>query len=292
MHYLVIAVAAISVLLALTMIFYRAHYQCYPGFGHWTAGMSAIALSNIMHAMRGVIPDAIPIVIGNTIFPFAILWFYQGTRKFLDMTDMPRVWYVLPALTFAACSVFYFVADEPGQRIIWFALAVSLPLLFTAVLVLRRWSVERFIFYPIIAFEMILVSILMLARAVWFLFIPEFSFFMDSPFQFYFFMSAMLLQVIIAISFIMLNSERLHKELVSAKEDLKMKITELEQSMSEVKVLSGLLPICASCKRIRDENNNWTQLELYIRARSEAEFSHGICPECAKKLYPEHWDKI
>jgi len=57
--------------------------------------------------------------------------------------------------------------------------------------------------------------------------------------------------------------------------------------MARVKQLSGLLPICASCKKIRDDQGYWTQIEAYIRDRSEAEFSHGICPECAKKLYPE-----
>lgn len=53
-----------------------------------------------------------------------------------------------------------------------------------------------------------------------------------------------------------------------------------------MKYLEGILPVCASCKRIRDDQGNWQQIESYIRARSEADFSHGICPDCAKKLYP------
>lgn len=64
-------------------------------------------------------------------------------------------------------------------------------------------------------------------------------------------------------------------------------IAELQQALSEVKKLSGLLPICASCKRIRDDKGRWSQVEAYIRKHSEAEFSHGICPECRDKLYPE-----
>jgi AmiR/NasT family two-component response regulator len=67
---------------------------------------------------------------------------------------------------------------------------------------------------------------------------------------------------------------------------------ELEQALNKVKVLSGMLPICASCKKIRDDKGYWQQIELYIRDHSEAEFSHGICPECVKKLYPEYYDKI
>jgi hypothetical protein len=62
---------------------------------------------------------------------------------------------------------------------------------------------------------------------------------------------------------------------------------EKEKALLEVKKLTGLLPICASCKKIRDDKGYWNQIELYIRDRSEVEFSHGICPECAKKLYPD-----
>jgi len=64
-------------------------------------------------------------------------------------------------------------------------------------------------------------------------------------------------------------------------------IAQLHQALGEVKTLSGLLPICASCKKIRDDSGYWNQIETYIRDHSEAEFSHSICPECAKKLYPD-----
>jgi CHASE3 domain sensor protein len=60
---------------------------------------------------------------------------------------------------------------------------------------------------------------------------------------------------------------------------------ELQKALSEIKTLSGLLPICASCKKIRDDNGYWNQLELYIRDHSQAEFSHSICPTCADMLY-------
>ncbi|MDU9049893.1 MAG: cache domain-containing protein [Candidatus Electrothrix sp. Rat3] len=65
----------------------------------------------------------------------------------------------------------------------------------------------------------------------------------------------------------------------------------LQQAMSQVKILSGFLPICASCKKIRDDKGYWNQIESYIRKHSEAEFSHGICPDCAEKLYPELYEE-
>jgi hypothetical protein len=64
-------------------------------------------------------------------------------------------------------------------------------------------------------------------------------------------------------------------------------IIELHKALKEVKTLSGFLPICASCKKIRDDKGYWNQIEAYISEHSEAEFSHGICPECAQKIYPD-----
>jgi len=64
-------------------------------------------------------------------------------------------------------------------------------------------------------------------------------------------------------------------------------IAELQASLSRVRTLSGLLPICASCKKVRDDKGYWHQVEAYIRDRSDAEFSHGICPDCMRQLYPE-----
>jgi hypothetical protein len=64
-------------------------------------------------------------------------------------------------------------------------------------------------------------------------------------------------------------------------------IVKLNKALEEVKTLSGFLPICASCKKIRDDKGYWNQIEAYISEHSEAEFSHGICPECIEKLYPD-----
>ncbi len=64
-------------------------------------------------------------------------------------------------------------------------------------------------------------------------------------------------------------------------------IQELQETLGRVKTLSGLLPMCASCRKIRDKQGLWHSLELYIRKHTEADFSHGICPDCRRQLYPE-----
>jgi PAS domain S-box-containing protein len=74
------------------------------------------------------------------------------------------------------------------------------------------------------------------------------------------------------------------KQVEEQREEL---IDALQKALSEVKTLRGFLPICSYCKKIRDDKGYWSQIESYIHKHSDAEFSHGICPECAKKYYPD-----
>jgi len=74
-----------------------------------------------------------------------------------------------------------------------------------------------------------------------------------------------------------------------AEEERKRLILELQEALVQVKTLSGLLPICAACKKIRDDHGYWHQVEVYVENHSNAEFTHGICPECAQRLYPQFY---
>lgn len=72
-----------------------------------------------------------------------------------------------------------------------------------------------------------------------------------------------------------------------AEEAQRKLIARLQGALSKVRLLSGMLPICCSCKKIRDDQGYWEQIEVYIRDHSEAEFTHGYCPECVARLYPK-----
>ncbi|MCX7991494.1 MAG: nuclear transport factor 2 family protein, partial [Proteobacteria bacterium] len=74
-------------------------------------------------------------------------------------------------------------------------------------------------------------------------------------------------------------------------EELKKANEELKKKIEEIQTLKGLLPICASCKKIKDEEGKWEQVEAYITKKTKAMFSHGLCPECAEKLYGEYLNK-
>ena len=86
------------------------------------------------------------------------------------------------------------------------------------------------------------------------------------------------------------SRDELNQEIAERKEAETQRdrlIRDLQTALTEVKTLSGLLPICAHCKKIRDDKGYWTQIESYIHEHSGVEFSHGICQECAKKYYPD-----
>lgn len=90
---------------------------------------------------------------------------------------------------------------------------------------------------------------------------------------------------------------RLNNELIEKNKDLskrnrkmKQKQQELKQALDNIKKLQGLIPICAKCKKIRDDEGFWDQVEVYISKHSDVKFSHGICPDCARLLYPDIFD--
>jgi len=87
----------------------------------------------------------------------------------------------------------------------------------------------------------------------------------------------------IALAVVVVHFVRLER-LRRRERELSLRVNE---ALAQLKVLRGLLPICASCKKVRDDTGYWSQIETYIHERSEAEFSHSICPECMERLYPE-----
>lgn len=84
-----------------------------------------------------------------------------------------------------------------------------------------------------------------------------------------------------------LSIKRLQTELMEQNNHLKQLNEKLERALKEIKVLEEILPICTTCRKIRDDKGNWAPLETYIQTHTDTYFSHGVCPECAKKIYPD-----
>ncbi len=84
-----------------------------------------------------------------------------------------------------------------------------------------------------------------------------------------------------------IENARRYQQIKNSEYRLRKEKEKVEEALAKVKKLSGLLPICSSCKKLRDDKGYWRQIESYIHEHSEVDFSHGICPVCAKKLYPD-----
>jgi hypothetical protein len=80
---------------------------------------------------------------------------------------------------------------------------------------------------------------------------------------------------------------RLNNELINLQRELTKNNRRLQEALDNIKTLKGLVPICSSCKKIRNDGGYWQQVEEYVAEHTEADFSHGLCDECAHKLYPE-----
>jgi hypothetical protein len=88
-----------------------------------------------------------------------------------------------------------------------------------------------------------------------------------------------------------LTLQALQKKMEQKNEAYRFKNQQLREALAQVKTLRGLLPICADCKKIRDDSGYWQDVAIYIRDHSAVEFTHGLCPDCAIRLYPQFYEK-
>lgn len=102
------------------------------------------------------------------------------------------------------------------------------------------------------------------------------------------FLKAIAISIILAVILIAIGVRVFTKITDPIIDGLNGTVSELEKALTEVKTLQGILPICSFCKKIREDDGYWSQVEVYLKQRSDAVFSHGICPECMSKHYPEH----
>lgn len=254
----------------------------------WACGCFMAACALILTAFRGILPDFITIVMANTVIVYGYGSIWSGTRIFLQRSSRLQITLTAPLVI----SPFLFWYSEVSP-----SLKVRTLLVFTMII----------IFSTAIAYELLKTSketngiaqhftgYVYAANAL-FLLILYMPMVLESYNEFYLnsgvFVTGLYLWSFIFVfgftfGMIMMISEKLEEGLKRAETDLRFEKQNLQKTLAEVKTLRGFLPICSHCKKIRDDKGYWNQIESYIRDRSDAEFSHGICPECAEKYYPE-----
>ncbi len=283
-----IADALTTALISLALFFYGKTYKTYPGFKHWTAGSLAASLAFAASALRGTIPEWISVLLVNGAGVFAFIVRLDGVAMFVQGKAVKRFLYAVVPLEMALAGFFYFVHDSIDIRLAMIT-ACACPCIWWIAAIFTDAAIrEKKPFYSMAGVIAMIYGTTSLVRTTfWFLDSPV-GIFDNTLYSAVFFLSVLVFEVWFGLLFLMMNSRRLEEELVAGEKTLKEQVVMLNKAMSEVKVLKGLLPICSSCKKIRDDDGYWTQLETYIDRHSEATFTHGVCPECAARMMTEY----
>jgi hypothetical protein len=262
-----------SILACSCMVYVYFTQKTYDGFRQWVIAFSALACGMVLISLRNILPDFLTIILGNICIGSFSIFLAYGLSAFAGVK--PRIWIYLLAVFLLFSAMFYFTYFQSNVNI-------------------------RIIMYSAFGVIFSVCSIVIIARDIPHA-LPKKSWFLIVYFMFngaWFFlrvlhtlwnkvilhdlMSGGLFEkmtmivsvevsVLCAVGLITINSRRVGYELALAND--------------EIKTLQGFIPICANCKKIRDDKGYWNNLEKYISEHTDAQFSHGICPECAEKLY-------
>lgn len=253
-------------------------HKTYPGFNHWVAGMAVGVLGFFSIALQPLYP-ALGILLANALTSLSVLLVLDGTRRFVRDKRLDPRWYALSLVSAAIGGFLHFVVPSLLGRIWWATLQLGGMAALCGTIWLRGPREGSRRLYRSAAFLSFTYTALLLARAIGLSSEPRFtSLFEPHPREAAFFLVLGLLDMVLLAFYQTLNSERLEEE--------------LRQSRAEVKMLSGILPICAQCKKIRDQGDQWVQVETYVRKHTDAQFSHGFCPDCFRALYPDDVDLL
>ena len=284
------SVCATLFTLSACMVNYLYSRKTFPGFRSWTLASFLSALAVLLLGLRHLLPDFISIISSNTLAIIAMFFFYNGFKSFAgeklnlqlhlvfiivySIVLFPTLTYLTPNLrariiiASIASGGYFLLCGLVHYRQVQQGFLKLNKLLMTTILLLVALRAFRAVYYFISSNN---ISDLISSGGVAGVFILLLS----------------MLSASFLIGLMQLNSQRLEEDNIKQNMLLRERGAELEKALSEIKTLQGILPICSNCKSIRDDKGYWQKLEKFLEERSAAEFSHSICPECAKKLYPD-----
>ncbi|MEW5736573.1 MAG: hypothetical protein AB1921_17140 [Thermodesulfobacteriota bacterium] len=274
------------------MLLYRSRQIVYPGFGHWIAACFFLSLGFLFIVLRGAIPLAASALVGNGLFMTGASLRLDGTRRFLNRPKLPEPYYYLLLIPMAGLAWYLFARDAISIRTAIISLVFVILAFSIAWELLCHAPSESPLVYRTAAVMHLVFCVITTARSLIWLIAPNNQMLTPTFLNVLYFFLLSLFEVGYGMCFMMMNNERVEEDLRSSERNLREKNAELARAISEVKTLSGLLPICAHCKMIRNDTGYWQRIEHYIQEHSDAQFSHGICPDCMRKLYPEVADEL
>jgi len=284
---LFVADAVTTVFIGFALLLYSNKRKTYPGFNHWMLGSLIVSASYVATFLRGAIPDLLSILLVNGGFVLSGVVRLDGVLRFLRGKKLSRPLYSLPVVAMTIAAYFTLVHDSMSIRLILLTFWGCLLLWSTASIFVFSAPAASRSLHLLAGAITFLYGASMLSRTVFFVLDPPALLFQNTHFNSAFFLSVLIFEIWSGLLIMMLNNQRMEEDLLLSHSALQSHVVELEKANSEVKVLKGLLPICSSCKKIRDDQGYWNHLEDYLDAHSEATFTHGLCPGCALQMQKE-----
>lgn len=262
------------------MIYVSRTRKTYNGFREWTTASILYCFALAFMSFRNILPDFISIIAANTIIVAGNGCIAYGLELFSN--SRKRRWlFVLLTISVTILFVnFTYFSPDVSARIVVISTAVAILCGYSGYIVYKH--IPRLINgqnrFLVIVFGI---------QTLWLILRVVQTIFMESPIVDFIhapafhgitvivFFSG---NIFLVIGLIVLNFQRVEFDLSAA--------------MAEIKTLRGIVPICSYCKNIRDDKGFWNKVDAYVMKHTEAEFSHGICPQCIAKHYPEYEEEI
>lgn len=289
----ILAAALTALVQAGAMYFIYRTRKTYPGFGVWVLAYLTYGVGLLLLMARGLIPDFLSVVVSNLMTSGTPLLTWIGAQIFFGRRRPLWPFLILLGLLVAGLSYYWYLAPSLGARIVLIALVMGGLCLASAWDLWRLPGPDLRQASRFTALSVAVYGLLALSRGL----TPFTSQALDAPFQntiFHglFFMGSVLVGIIPSYGMITMNAQRLEGELNAREAEVRATVDELTRALAEVQTLSDLLPICSACKKVRDDAGYWQQVDNYFAQHSGVRFSHGICPDCLDRLYPEVTERV
>ncbi len=268
----------ISLIFFVIMLYVYMTRKIYPGFWEWVVSYSLLFTASTLISLRGIIPDFLSIVMANLFIAAGLILWEYGLIAFTG--GKQRMGWHIFILVFLTTTSIYFTYSSPDVNI-----RILIISGLTTAYCIRCLSVIHKRIPLILPKSNLLLIVAFYGLALWSTFRFFFTLFLEQEIS-----DLMTTGIIHGLMIIVSFSSTILTGMGYIAITLQRVENDFLVAQNEIKTLKGFLPICSSCKKIRDDKGYWNQIESYIREHSEAEFTHGICPECFKKLYPDFVD--
>lgn len=284
---LLLGVVIVSTVYGWGLLLYRTQQNTFPGFGFWTASFYTFALAYTFLLIREAIPLGLSIILGNACFMLAVLLRLDGVLRFTRNIPLKKIYYAIMIPFVVLIMIYcYWYPNILARTFIIGVFTSAIAAIISYIFFTTAPPSNKKIFYATGSITALLGLALLLGPILFRIPASEDIFTLGNRYAAYY-LIILGFEISWGTCLLMINNQRVEDELRATEKELRISNAQLEQAIREKNTLSGLLPICAHCKKIRDDKGYWNNLETYIETHSEADFSHSICPECAQKYYPD-----